>query len=146
MRAIDFFICAVLLSPLACHASEDCSSDKLNREQELSCAHNEELQKAVLAERLYGSIRHGLSGPQQSLLEKNHLAWVNKRETDCALQRDAFNDWGKDSVPDADFQYQGCKNSVLDQQVLFYEGLICPDSLETGDKPDCENLQKVLRR
>jgi uncharacterized protein YecT (DUF1311 family) len=145
MRVIDSLICGtLLLHALAGHAGEDCNSDKLNREQELSCAHIEELHKEALAEKLYDSIHHGLDGSQRTLLENNRSTWISKRETDCALQRDAFNDWGKDNVPDADFQYQGCKNGVLDQQVLFYEGLLCPDSLETGDKPDCEKLRGLL--
>lgn len=144
MRVIDVIVCGIFFSAITCRANADCGSDRLNRDQELICAHKEELDKSSLAERLYKKIRGELTGPQRDILDRNHINWITKRETDCTLQRDAFNGWGRDRIPDSDFQYQGCRNSVLDQQVLFYEGLICPDSMETGDKSDCDKLHAVL--
>lgn len=147
MRIINPILSIFLLTIFTCaRAESDCGSDSLNRDQELSCAHTEEIGKKLLAEHLYKSLRRDVPPIQQTALDKNHATWLNKLETDCALQRDAFNNWGKDSVPDADFQYQGCRTSVVGQQIAFYEGLICPDSMETGEKPDCDKLKLILKQ
>ncbi|RAS27811.1 uncharacterized protein DUF1311 [Paraburkholderia bryophila] len=130
---------------LGAQAKTDCDASNLNRDQQLACAQQQTAVKAAQADKLYQALRRDVPEAQRDTLQKNLLVWTYKVDTDCALQRDAFNDWGKNPAPDAEFQYEGCKAAVRDEQVSFYESLICPDSLETGDKASCGKLSAILR-
>nr|WKF57862.1 hypothetical protein HUO10_002356 [Paraburkholderia busanensis] len=136
---------ALALIASTAHAKADCDASNLNRDQEIACAQQETAAKAARADKLYQALRRDVPDAQRDVLQKNLLVWTYKADTDCALQREAFNDWGKNPAPDAELEYENCKSSVRDQQVAFYEGLICPDTLETGGKANCGKLAAILK-
>lgn len=137
--------CCMTLFAMHAYARVNCKSTRLTRQDELQCMHREEVVKAAMATRLYQSIRRQLSAKQRILFDKNRRVWSDKANTDCALVADAFNAWGRNYARDADFQYRGCRIKIANEQIAFYQSLLCPATLETGRRPDCTALKHALR-
>ncbi|WP_189941820.1 lysozyme inhibitor LprI family protein [Sulfuriferula thiophila] len=128
-------------------AVDNCDANNLhNRDQYIDCMRKSYSKKLIELNLLYRNLQRTIPSKNIKTLIKNHESWLKRTDTQCALITAAFNEWGASYTPDSDFQYFGCRDVILEEQLTLYKSLVCPDVLETGEKADCDNLKTILHK
>lgn len=147
MRAISFLALIIAVpGTTSVFANSSCEKSAKTRDDFLACMRTDTDRSLVQAKSLYQSIRPLTSGEKLEALDENFSIWQKKLKSDCDVFGKAFNDWGDDYSPDTDFQIAACRSRVASQEVEFYSWLVCPDDMETTEKPSCAALKKILSK
>ncbi|MBV8048426.1 MAG: DUF1311 domain-containing protein [Paludibacterium sp.] len=145
MRVISIASLAGLsLVSVASWAADNCQPDNLTRPQQVACLHQDEQRYGRQADALYAALRKAMPPKDAALLDKSHKTWKASMDADCQLTMASVDGWGRDSTPDGDFQSAACRAAAAENRVDFYKTLLCPDTLATGDEPNCKALQSAL--
>jgi len=142
------FIFAVLMFfsfQITSNADDVCQSGVTAEFKE--CENNHIKNQVNIANKLYKYLRNHIpSDSDKKVLDENRLAWMATMKTECSLLASAFNNWDKSSYAgDTPFQYLSCVSGIAEDQVQFYKQIICPDTIETGEKQNCPSLVKALK-